>query len=653
MTPQSDKELIHIFCTTRSEDAFACLAARYQGLILAAAYRIAQDQGVAEDVLQHCLTYMAEHPETLIKVEHLGAWLHTIATREVMRITKASHKRRQREAIALQSSDTSENSTAALLDTLDEALEKLRPTDRQVVIQHHLKGLSFKEIALQNGGTHSQWQKKCRRALKKLVSILDQRGIKSSSAALSAILIAPSVQPTLLSTETLHILARQTLANTTPTTVAATLPFLTTLLTMKIGITLSCLCGILCSDGLSHISAHAPIETPQKPPPPQKPKIHDHYREVPPPNYQNSRAHAKVNLKTITSLINEIDGEENPHSQRFSELRALVFLLPEDLLPQAFEHFTQTHHKYRFKTSVTALFGRWAEFDPEAALEASRSHEYFENSARRGSMVTWLAIDFPAAAQRLASDKNSKDISIIQDYVHRRGRTHPVEVALEIDQLAELWEEADEPIFRYHAKLWARSDPEGASDWVSSYHNTRIANDMLGDMAVKVGRSRGFEGLDIIKKITDPEKASKAKNDTILWWGVYSGGHSLSPKAPTHRNLSSGFPNDWSMRNIQTFADAYMENWSHAPSRLLDITSTPEQVAAVTRGVISGAGHSDPEAALPFIQTLPPEALSHLETQQALTRFLTVWKQSHPAKAQSWMEQQTEPALTTLINQLK
>ena len=73
---------------------------------------------------------------------------------------------------------------------LDEAINKLPPKDRSVIVLHFLESLTFRAIAQKLGGTEAAWQKRGVRALEKLSGILRRRGVVATGTALGGWLAA-------------------------------------------------------------------------------------------------------------------------------------------------------------------------------------------------------------------------------------------------------------------------------------------------------------------------------------------------------------------------------------------------------------------------------------------------------------------------------
>ena len=119
-----------------------------------------RDQSQAEDILQDVFYQLLTSYSVTEPLEHLSAWLYTVARN---RIIDWSRHRRYRasmeeaearegpinlaEMLADPGGDPSVQLEASLLsEELTEALEELPDAQREVFVMHELEGRSFKEI---------------------------------------------------------------------------------------------------------------------------------------------------------------------------------------------------------------------------------------------------------------------------------------------------------------------------------------------------------------------------------------------------------------------------------------------------------------------------------------------------------------------------
>jgi RNA polymerase sigma factor (sigma-70 family) len=123
------------------------------------------DTNEAEDVLQDVFYELIETYRLMRPVEHVTAWLFRVArNRMVDLFRRKKPSSLNAPASAETDADTFEDllpsadagpeaayARSLLLDALDEALEELPATQRDVFIAHELMGQSFKDISAETG----------------------------------------------------------------------------------------------------------------------------------------------------------------------------------------------------------------------------------------------------------------------------------------------------------------------------------------------------------------------------------------------------------------------------------------------------------------------------------------------------------------------
>src|SRR5262245_13942284 len=139
-------------------DAFVHQRARLRGFIR----KRVPDSADVEDILQDAFYELVEAARLVRPVEHVGAWLFTVARN---RITDLFRKQRtdsiepvgdDEDSLEdlLPSVDAGPEAAYArrvLLEELDAALDELPEEQRSVFVAHELEGRSFKELAATTG----------------------------------------------------------------------------------------------------------------------------------------------------------------------------------------------------------------------------------------------------------------------------------------------------------------------------------------------------------------------------------------------------------------------------------------------------------------------------------------------------------------------
>lgn len=183
-----------------SYDALAALYDRHAGAIFAAAYRLAADRGVAEEVVQDTMLALWDRAETFDPAAgSLAAWLHTIArNRTVDRLRAAGRRPRlvtgsaapedapesalleratlTGTVVAGSVSPVSPEAAYASSETrtlIERTLTEMAPEERAVIVLAYREELTQSEIAERLGWPLGTVKTRTRRALRRLRDVLE------------------------------------------------------------------------------------------------------------------------------------------------------------------------------------------------------------------------------------------------------------------------------------------------------------------------------------------------------------------------------------------------------------------------------------------------------------------------------------------------
>jgi RNA polymerase sigma factor (sigma-70 family) len=125
------------------------------------------DPGDAEDILQDVFYKLVEANRLLMPVEHVTAWLYSVARNRITDLFRKNQPARVSDVTAagddeerlqfedlLPSPDAGPEALYArnvLLDELELAIDELPEEQREVFVAHELEGRSFKEMAAETG----------------------------------------------------------------------------------------------------------------------------------------------------------------------------------------------------------------------------------------------------------------------------------------------------------------------------------------------------------------------------------------------------------------------------------------------------------------------------------------------------------------------
>lgn len=190
----TDAQLLLRYVKGKDEAAFAGLVQRHLALVYGAALRRTSGRAVlAEEIAQKVFADLAQKASSLTHHPTLAGWLHQ-ATRFTAIDALRAEARRQRlaQVLANMPDHATEPNEAPdwehLRPVLDEALDQLKPHDRDAVLLRHFQGLSHAEVGMRLGVNENTARMRAERALDKLRAHLGRRGVTSTAAALGLLL---------------------------------------------------------------------------------------------------------------------------------------------------------------------------------------------------------------------------------------------------------------------------------------------------------------------------------------------------------------------------------------------------------------------------------------------------------------------------------
>ena len=185
----SDSALLRQFWAEKDQAAFQQLVERHLSAVYFAALRlVAGDAHLAPDVSQEVFTALAQKARILSSRESVAGWLYTATRFEAARAVREAQRRRVREKAALPEVLSPEQVQAEweqLRPIIDEGLNALPETDREVVLQRFFYGRDDAAIGTQMGKTADAIRFRVDRALRKMKRGLRRRGVDSSATAIA------------------------------------------------------------------------------------------------------------------------------------------------------------------------------------------------------------------------------------------------------------------------------------------------------------------------------------------------------------------------------------------------------------------------------------------------------------------------------------
>jgi RNA polymerase sigma factor (sigma-70 family) len=192
------QKLLADYVQDGSEAAFRELVTRYVDFIYSAALRlVGGDAHRAQDVTQMVFVDLSRQAKTLSPEVMLGGWLHRHTCFVAAKTMRGERRRlfRERQSVEMNThTDQSGEIFSRIAPDLDEAINELDEKDREAILLRFFEQHDFGRIGEHLGSTEDAARMRVNRALEKLEALLKRRGVTSTVAALSLMLLAEAVQ---------------------------------------------------------------------------------------------------------------------------------------------------------------------------------------------------------------------------------------------------------------------------------------------------------------------------------------------------------------------------------------------------------------------------------------------------------------------------
>jgi RNA polymerase sigma factor (sigma-70 family) len=187
-----DATLLREYAQSGSDRAFSGLVDRHFNLVYATALRIASgDAHLAQDVVQSVFTDFASKARSLPRDVILGGWLYKHTCFVAANAIRQEQRRRTREKQAFEMNSANEPSDpiwSRLGPVLDEAMSRLRTSDRDALVLRFFEQKSLRTVGTALGISEEAARKRVDRALERLRDFFARRGLCFSAGVLSSAL---------------------------------------------------------------------------------------------------------------------------------------------------------------------------------------------------------------------------------------------------------------------------------------------------------------------------------------------------------------------------------------------------------------------------------------------------------------------------------
>ena len=199
------------FADSGDEQAFRLVVDEHAGLVYSCALRKIGDPESARDVAQTVFAILARKAKKLASHPNLGGWLHRTTILEAAKMIRTEARRFQKHArygkyladqhdVKTESDDTPR---AQALRMIDDAINRLSPSDRDVIVFRYFQKKTYQDIAALLGKSEAACRRQTARAVTKVGLLLKREGVVLSAAMLTSILspnLAKAAPPVLCET---------------------------------------------------------------------------------------------------------------------------------------------------------------------------------------------------------------------------------------------------------------------------------------------------------------------------------------------------------------------------------------------------------------------------------------------------------------------
>ncbi len=189
---ESESVLLQRFLAAGDTEAFAEIVRRYAGLVYGTCLRVLADTEQAADATQETFFQLMKKGGEVRG--SLAGWLHRVAVRKAVDAIRTDSARRRREEKYADTQAGSERKWQDVAPYVDEALDRLDPDTRALLVHHYLEGRSMADLADQTGVSRPTISRQIDAGLQRLRGNLQRRGILVAAAALSTFLTEDTAQ---------------------------------------------------------------------------------------------------------------------------------------------------------------------------------------------------------------------------------------------------------------------------------------------------------------------------------------------------------------------------------------------------------------------------------------------------------------------------
>ncbi len=624
-TQFDDRDLLRQFVDCGDEQALRALVNKYAGLVYGVAMRRTGKPEAAEEIAQNVLLAFSLKAASLIGPKPLGAWLHRAATLESLKYLRRSATQQRHLAMIREHQEQQDHSSGdakqwqEIRPYLDELLNRLSASDREILVEHYFEGKQFKEIAVRIGINPDAAQKRSVRALEKLARLLAKRGVTVSSAFLTLGLSTElsTAAPQGFASKVGSSVLSATATSASTTTFTSALAFMST---SKLAFASAFVIAASVPVGLriaeSKVSASVKLNHPSSATSTQVLQ-------------QQSPNNTSFDAERFRKALAQHQSSEVGNDAQARRLQRFIFSLELNEVVQAVAVLEEFENPERLLNIVSAAFARWAELDPEEAVADAhaRPKSQWGFYPINGAWHTWAFSDWDAARAWNATNNDSFEFWSHLDWMAERDGEVAVQHATE---LAEDFPSDGESYIRRALKSWTQSDPDTAIAWMDENLTDPVKrDDYLGGSLQQLGKRDPVKALDQVNLIENPDRLDEVRYN--LYW---SWAH-LQPTEAANYLSNSKAGENWSPSNLHSAGEVIARN---LPVRALEIARGIEDAERRDNfycGILCGAIQSNLSLVREAAEAISEQSA---RTNNSLRTFLDHWAAEDREAAMAWVD---------------
>ncbi len=161
----SDEDLMKHFCNTLDEQIFQILMKRYYSIAINIVRKRVFNTNNADDIVQEAFVRVVKNRDKFDRTQPFAGWFYRIISNLCIDYLRKELREKEKISIFTDVLSTKVNSSNVDLEKL---LLSVKENDREILIDHYIRGFTFKELSEKLGKSAESIKKRAQRAIKKI-----------------------------------------------------------------------------------------------------------------------------------------------------------------------------------------------------------------------------------------------------------------------------------------------------------------------------------------------------------------------------------------------------------------------------------------------------------------------------------------------------